>query len=344
MIDIDISIIICCYNSEDRIIATLEHILNQQGVDSTKIEVILVDNNSTDNTNKIANEFWKKCKTEITFQIVREDRPGLSFARKKGALSANGEFIIFCDDDNWLDRLYVKTALKSMRMNPQIGVLGGIGYPVLESEKPDWFEKYKLIYAVGPQARKSGDITFSNGYVYGAGCVIRKNALLDLYKIGFENLLRDRKKNTLSSGGDCEICYNIAFYGFKIFYNDQLKFQHFIPSQRLTIDYLKRFRKGQAAAYDIIKSYEKILFSKGSKRRGNYERVEEIKEFLLQLLRILYKKNRNKMEHSEYIFSYCYIVNVLRVEILNWNVNSKMERQIHKFHQKIKLMGNSKTN
>lgn len=333
----DISIIICCYNSKDRIIPTLQHIIKQEDIDSLKVEIILVDNNSNDNTKKIVTEFWTNYKTNIDFCMVDETQSGLSFARKAGVLSSNSEFIIFCDDDNWLDKFYVRNAFNLMRKDPEIGVLGGEGFPVLEAEEPHWFNKYKLIYAVGPQNKKNGDITFTSGYVYGAGCIIRKKVLYDLYQMGFKNLLAGRTENEVISGEDCEICYNIAFAGFKICYNDQLKFEHFIPTTRLTLNHLKRFRKGQAATYDIIKSYERILFSKGLKRRNNLERLVEIQQLSNQLLRISYLKVRGKIDFPDFVFSYNYLVIVLKDELLNWNRHNRIENQINNFYQKIKF-------
>jgi glycosyltransferase involved in cell wall biosynthesis len=99
--NINVSIIICCYNSESRISSTLEHIAKQK-IENLQLEVILVDNNSNDNTAKVAIEVWSKLGNPFSLSILKEPTPGLSYARKKGVSSANGEIIIFCDDDKIL--------------------------------------------------------------------------------------------------------------------------------------------------------------------------------------------------------------------------------------------------
>ena len=54
---IDISVIICCYNSENRIVPTLEH-LSRQTLGQLSCEIILVDNNCSDGTIDLAKKTW----------------------------------------------------------------------------------------------------------------------------------------------------------------------------------------------------------------------------------------------------------------------------------------------
>lgn len=254
MSKVDISVIICCYNSEKLIKDTLRYLSKQQLKSSLAFEVVLVDNNSTDNTVVIAKDLWNRIKPEIPLKIVSEKIPGLSHARKTGVLASRGEIIVFCDDDNWLQSDYLNTAFEIMKANPVIGALGGQSKGVLEIEAPDWWESKRLGYAVGKQAENDGDIS-ERGYVWGAGLVIPRNILISLYDAGFKSLLLGRTGKILSSGDDSEICKWVLLMDYKIWYSNQLVFSHFISEKRLTNEYVKKLYEGHYRSQDILSVY-----------------------------------------------------------------------------------------
>ena len=75
-----ISVIICCYNSLNE----SNQRLNTSGeIRDVAWEVILVNNNSNDNTSKIAQELWDSFKCFTPFRIVDEPQPGLVCKKKK---------------------------------------------------------------------------------------------------------------------------------------------------------------------------------------------------------------------------------------------------------------------
>ena len=98
-----LSVIICCYNSENRLPETLKHIAKQNIKEGIKWEVVIIDNNSSDNTSNTAKSEWDKHKTNIPLRIITEPKQGLIFAREKGVNEATYDILIFSDDDNWLD-------------------------------------------------------------------------------------------------------------------------------------------------------------------------------------------------------------------------------------------------
>jgi hypothetical protein len=72
---------------------------------------------------------------------------------------------------------------------------------------------------------------------------------------GFKSLLSDRKGNLLSSGGDSELCFAIRLAGYSLYYQEDLKFRHFIPEGRLQWDYLVKLHKSFARSTPIIELY-----------------------------------------------------------------------------------------
>jgi len=232
MDEVDLTVIICCYNSSTRIKSTLEH-LAQQELFGLKAELILVDNNCSDETVIISEKVWTNCNRPFPFINLNEPNPGLSFARKTGLLAAKGDIVIFCDDDNWLDKDYLLNAFQIMNRDRNIGVLAGQSIAVSDIEIPNWFYTYYCLYACGVLSLESGDVT-SRKWVWGAGMVVRKNVMLEMYS-RFRHITTDRKGTDLSSGGDVEICLWHVLSGFKLWYSAELFFKHYMPPSRLVI-------------------------------------------------------------------------------------------------------------
>lgn len=223
-------------------------------------EIILVDNNSSDGTDIIAKEFWIKQENEAPLIIVKEPRAGLSFAREAGISRASSEILVFCDDDNWLFPEYLEKAFSIMTNNPSIAVLGGQGYVRSEIPVPQIIEPFLDQYAIGPQGLKSGDVTESKGYVYGAGMIIRKSYFKELKESGFTFSLSGRKGKGLNSGEDFELCIAFAARGRKIWYDDQLKFYHFLTKERLNLPYLISMNQGFGYSLAFLLPY---IYNKG---------------------------------------------------------------------------------
>lgn len=251
------SIIICCYNSANRIVPTLEY-LSRLSLGELKAELILVDNSCTDNTVLLANSTWNKLNSPFPLKVTYEEKPGLSFARKKGVLTATGEIIIFCDDDNWLSDNYVQVCYKKLTTERDVGLMCGKNFAVSDTKFPDWFTSYQQTYAVGVLALESCDIT-SKGWLWGAGMSFRKMDLISMYESGFNNFTTDRKGNELSTGGDVEICRWFIICGFKLWFENSIHLFHFISSERLTLNYLKSLIQKNNEVSVVYAYYDSIL-------------------------------------------------------------------------------------
>ncbi len=253
-----LSIIVCFYNAAPRLEDTLEHLARQIIPDDLAWEIVLVNNNSTDRSQEAAARFLD---LKIAISSVFEPTAGLAFAKQQGIQQSRYDYILFCDDDNWLDPDYAANAFRIMEENDSIGVLGGQGFLPGTLNIPTWFDPVKAAYAVGEQAPAAGDITESKGYVWGAGMVIRRQAWEKVLENGFRNfLLTGRKSATISlAGEDTEMCVLIQNAGYKIYYSPLLKFIHAIPQHRLTWSYYKDLCKGFARAQVLVENYVHYL-------------------------------------------------------------------------------------
>jgi glycosyltransferase involved in cell wall biosynthesis len=252
-----VSVVICCYNSVDRIKSTLIH-LKQQKLNEIPWEVILVNNNSTDNTENEAIDVWDNSIAQLI--IVREIRSGLIYARECGINYCRYDYIVFCDDDNWLDENYLRIVYELFQKLPNVGALGGCSTVALEADcvLPDWFFRNENAYAVGAQSAKSGDITMRL-FIWGAGMAIRKNIAQKCFDQEFPFLLTGRNGNKITAGDDAEICKRIIIMGFRLFYDERLKFQHFITPSRLTEGYFLKMNSGFEASYSLLGLYSEFI-------------------------------------------------------------------------------------
>lgn len=258
-----ISIVVCTYNGAKRLPETIRHIALQTAPAHIQWEVIIIDNDSSDGSGEQAVREWSKYKNPVPFTILYQPEKGLTAAREMGFEAACYEFILLCDDDNWLCETYISIAFEQMYANSSIGMLGGHGELVFEEEPPGWLWDFRLL-ASGPQARTSGVVR--RNIVYGAGVVIRKSGLELLQRSGYNPTLPDRNRNNMASGGDHELCYSFALAGYEIWYNSDLKFKHFITKERLTWQYYQRYIYESSVCFPVLEAYKTLLLV-GS---GNY--------------------------------------------------------------------------
>jgi len=288
-----VSIIICCYNSSKLLPETIKYICSQKISENIKWEVIVIDNNSFDNTSRIAEKLLNEYKCPAIYKIFSQPDQGLSFARKMGLDNSQYEYILFCDDDNWLDERYIETGFLLLESNKDIGALGGHSEAVIEGDFPEWFLNNKQNYSIGKQSAESGDITWSEGVLWGAGMFVRTSALRELYSDGFKSLLTDRKGNELSSGGDSELCYALRLAGWKIWYDERLLLKHFITKERLNWNYLRKLNRGFGAQKVDFDPYLKIDEKPtGFKQKWQYQVIKLIGKLRGYGLKKLLKFNK----------------------------------------------------
>ena len=296
-----ISVVVCTYNGEERLPTTIRHLAYQVVSGGIDWEILIINNASTDNTESVSKNEWSKYNRNIPFRVIDQPVTGLSAARQKGFDCAKYDYVIFVDDDNWLCERYVELSFLIMEQHPHIGVLGGIGEPVFESTPPDWFEKYSIYYAVGAQDEKSGDISDAKGYVYGAGMVVRKPFYQKLKEKGFQSYVEDRKKKSLSSSGDNEICYILRLAGYKIWYDERLEFKHYIPHKRLQWNYFLNLIEGAHRSGVYLAPYLDLLNNKEI-RQQNLKRV-----WLFRTLNIIFQVFKLSKYSVRYILTGHYL-------------------------------------
>lgn len=121
-----VSVIVPVYNAEVYLRKCIESIINQT---YEKLEVILVDDGSTDNSGKICDEYSLK---DNRIRVIHKSNKGLSDTRNKGIEIAQGEYLSFVDSDDYIDRDMIRYIVENMEQNKcDIGICGWF----LEREK-----------------------------------------------------------------------------------------------------------------------------------------------------------------------------------------------------------------
>ena len=252
-----VSIVICCYNSTQRLPQTLAHLAAQKVAD-VPWEVIVIDNASTDNTAEVAKICWAS-ENSVPLRVVHEPQAGLSHARHRGFQEAKYDLICLVDDDNWVCPEWVQTIAEIMSEHPDIGACGGSSQAASDMPLPWWFADYQDAYAIGEQTQQVGDITQTRGFLWGAGLTIRKKAWQQLLDGGFQPLLSDRKGATLASCGDYEFCLALRLAKWQLWYDPRLHFCHYVPASRLQWSYLRRLKRGFGASSVGLDPYSFLL-------------------------------------------------------------------------------------
>jgi len=104
---------------------------------SVSWEVVVVDNGSRDETPDVVGSFAGR----LPIRRVEEHRPGISFARNRGAAEAQGRFLCWTDDDVLLDADWLTAYLEAFARHPEAGVFGGRIIPELVPPVRRWFDR-----------------------------------------------------------------------------------------------------------------------------------------------------------------------------------------------------------
>jgi glucosyl-dolichyl phosphate glucuronosyltransferase len=132
-----ISVILCTYNRSASLKSTLESISGLTLPFDLDWELIVVDNNSKDNTPEVIQEFTKTAR--FTVRYVFEGRQGRSAALNAGIAAAKGEIVAFTDDDVLLHPEWLLNLKRAFDEFDCAGV-GGRIVPVWHHPKPKWLE------------------------------------------------------------------------------------------------------------------------------------------------------------------------------------------------------------
>lgn len=201
-----VSVIIPCYNTEKGLLDTLES-LSAQDYPADRWEVIVVDNNSTDNTCGVARSYEGRIPS---LRIEVESRQSSYAARNKGILASRGEILAFIDADMTVQSSWIRRGVARIAegYGDYVGCRVDI-YPARPS--PNLWETYNI--RSGFQIRRyMMDLGFA-----GAGNIFLRRAVLD--SVGMFD-------SRLVSSGDLEFGNRVRDASFRLYYDHENPMRH----------------------------------------------------------------------------------------------------------------------
>ncbi|HEX2853805.1 MAG TPA: glycosyltransferase [Opitutaceae bacterium] len=250
-----ITVAICTYNRAELLGQTLRDIARQE-FPRDRYEVLVVDNNSRDNTRDVVAGF---ASVQPAPRHLFETQQGLPHARNRAIAEARGEIIVFADDDvllepNWLGQLIAPFAADSTR---RVGVVGGEVIPVFPNGLPPWVEEWHSPLAFRHDA---GPLTPRQSPM-GANLAFRREVFAQLGN--FATGLGRAGKN-LFAGEESEMIRRARAAGFEVWFAPQAVAKHQMPASRTTFAYatrhafdsarsrvIERANQGHAAGYFV---------------------------------------------------------------------------------------------
>jgi glycosyltransferase involved in cell wall biosynthesis len=234
-----ISAVICSYNRARFIIDAVDSIFSQD-FDRSLYEVIVVDNNSPDNTLDLL-EQYKQAHFDRNFRYVTEHNQGVAHARSRGAMEAKGAIVSYLDDDSKAQQGWLKTTVEFFEAHPETYSTGGKITPYFLTGIPEWYSKY-FFGLVGKfdQGEQVKQLT-GNRYPCGANMAFRKKVFEE---IGYFNADLGRKGSGLLATEEKDIYLRILGYGKKVHYLPQVEVLHAVESNKFDKDYVRRHSIG----------------------------------------------------------------------------------------------------
>lgn len=226
-----LSIVVCTYNRMKFLPACLDS-LARQTLDKDKFELIVVDNNSTDDSSHIINDFIR-LHPHLSCRYVFVEQKGLAYARNQGIAHAKHDLVTYIDDDTETTPEFAETILNFMLSHPEAAGIGGRVLPLFsESEPPVWISKY-LNGFLGIADHGSPARIFSRKMKYPAGCNMTYRKELILKVGGFNNKLTFRSD-------DKQIYYSIRKLNHTVYYLPDAALYHNIDAARLQFASFKK--------------------------------------------------------------------------------------------------------
>lgn len=240
---ISLSIVVPTYNRAEFLCKSLETFADQS-LDKKFYEIIVVDNNSNDDTKKVFDGFVGRF-PEHNWVYFFEPKQGLHYARNRGILLSKGEVIVFGDDDIEASPQWMESILQSFDKDEKIGVVGGPIMPIWDEQPPEWIYDYgtKDIHPVFAYLNYGNESKYlTNEYLFGCNFAIRKRIAEEINGSG-----PDTFPNSMihySGSGESAMELRVKGKGYKSYYNVEAAVEHHCPVSRCSLDYfVNRYKR-----------------------------------------------------------------------------------------------------
>jgi GT2 family glycosyltransferase len=247
-----ISVVVCTHRNPALLAKTLDS-LSHQTLGQELFEVIVVDNNSKDNTVEVVARY-------PTVRYILEERFGLSYARNIGVEKAGGDIIAFIDDDAEASAQWLQVLLRIYDNTQDVWAAGGKVLPIWDAPKPDWLtEEYYRSLSLVEWGENARALCWPERII-GTNCSFRRQVFAD---IGFFDTCLGRIGEVLLGNEDTEIQQRIHALGRLVYYAPEAVVYHHVTESRMTEEYFRRREQGTKISRAILE-----LRSQGNNRQA----------------------------------------------------------------------------
>ena len=228
-----ISAIISTYNREKYLPKLFRSISKQ---DYLNFEIIIIDNNSPGNTKELTEGFIKN-NPKLKIKYFLETKQGLSFGRNRGIKEANGDFIIFLDDDAFISNNYFHRISFYFKQYSDVMAIGSKILLDYESIIPKWENPY--LNSLLGYFNLGNDVKYfkGNNYPRGSNMSFRKEVF---NLVGLFNTRLGRIGNELGGGEEKDIFQRIYNEKLNVLYVPDAVVYHSVPTKRTTVSFIRK--------------------------------------------------------------------------------------------------------
>ena len=248
----DITVIMATYNRADMLPQALESVLRQEA-DGVRYEVIVVDNNSPDNTRQVVESVIAQGHANLRY--VFEGRQGVAHARNTALSYARAPLIAFTDDDVRVAPDWVAQIKRSMDEHPEVDCIGGRVLPLWRKEPPAWLTNKHW----SPLALTDyGEGVFYTNTDWQL-CLVTANLAMrrEVFdRIGLFEPVYQRVKDGIGSTEDHELQIRLWKAGGQGIYDPRLVVHADVQPERMVKDYHRRWHTGHGRFCSMMRIAE----------------------------------------------------------------------------------------
>jgi glycosyltransferase involved in cell wall biosynthesis len=240
---LQLSIVICSWNRGRLLTETVASLLACHRDGTFDVEIIVVDNASTDDTGARMSPFVEAG----SLRLLNERRPGLSFARNAGVDATHGDWIIFLDDDVLLPEDFLNRYAAATRSAADFGFIAGPVIPSFDQPLRPWVQRvldaHPWCFSALDLGKPSRPLA-KDQFPFGANMALRADLAR---RFPFETSL-GFKHGSLIPGEETALFKAIMSSGAKGAWVADVPLRHRLPAERARLEYLLRRAVGQGKA------------------------------------------------------------------------------------------------
>jgi glycosyltransferase involved in cell wall biosynthesis len=236
------SVVVCTRDRAASLARLLDSLARCEPPRHASWQVVVVDNGSRDGTPAVLESFRER----LPLVALREPQPGLSRARNAGLDAADGDYLLWTDDDVALSRGWLRAYEAAFEAHPDAAFFGGPIRPRFEGSPPRWLPpmlpELRTAFAALEQPDPRGRLDRRSPHLpYGANLVVR-GAEQRCFRF---DLRRGRQPGPiLFSGEESDVLRRIARAGGTGVWVPDAEVEHWIDPARQTRAYLRRYYAG----------------------------------------------------------------------------------------------------